>query len=81
MCIRDRSTGYFNIGASKESTRIETWDEIDDDFIESALNCALGVSSSISNHIFWPPNDSPKYDSYSEIIFGDCSSNFEPIDN
>ena len=78
---KEISTGYFNIGASKESTRIETWDEIDDDFLESALNCALGVSSSISNHIFWPPNDSPKYDSYSEIIFGDCSSNFEPIDN
>ena len=70
------SSGYFNIGSSRESTKIETWNELEDDFLESAINCARGVSSAICDYKFWPPNGSPNYDNYSEIIFGDCYSTF-----
>ena len=66
----------FQLVTSRESTKIETWNELEDDFFGSALDCARGVSSAICDYKFWPPNSSPNYDNYSEIIFGDCNSTF-----
>ena len=72
------STGYFNLSSTQESIKIETWENFGEDFLESAITCAEGVSNGISECDFWPPADSPKYDNYSEIIFGDCDSSFDP---
>ena len=71
-------TGYFNLSNTQESVKIEIWEDFGDDFLESAVNCAEGISESISECNFWPPTDSPKYDNYSGIIFGDCDSSFDP---
>ncbi|MAB61424.1 MAG: hypothetical protein CMO46_12960, partial [Verrucomicrobiales bacterium] len=72
------STGYFNLSSTQESIRIEIWESFDEDFLQSAVACAEGVSNAISECHFWPPADSPKYDNYSELIFGDCESSFNP---
>ena len=71
-------SGYFNLGNTQSSMKIEMWDDLKEDLMESSITCAENVSKEISDCNFWPPSDSPKYNNYSEIIFGDCDSSFDP---
>ena len=71
-------SGYFNLGNTQSSMKIEMWDDLKEDLMGSSIICAENVSKEISDCNFWPPSDSPKYDNYSEIIFGDCDSSFDP---
>ena len=47
--------GYFALGATKASVKVDLWKDFDEGVVESALICAEWVISQIQAGVFWPP--------------------------
>ena len=47
--------GYFALGATKASVKVDLWKDFNEGVVESALICAEWVISQIQAGVFWPP--------------------------
>jgi ATP-dependent exoDNAse (exonuclease V) beta subunit len=68
---RQLLAGYVQLGQAKGDIALDLWSDLDDDLLASARDCALGVIANVRARHFWPPNESPKYDDYRSLLFGD----------
>lgn len=66
----DITGGYFNLPRAIGDVGIDLWEDFGESQLRSATACAEGVASSIKNGVFWPPNAKPKWDDFSDILFG-----------
>lgn len=72
-------SGYVQLGASKGDVLLDLWDELDEELLESARLCAVGVVQRIQERVFWPPAENPEYDSFSDLLLGDAASAVDPV--
>lgn len=68
------TAGYVQLGMAKKDIYLDLWDGISGEVLDSARDCARGVIEAIQGHVFWPPNESPGYDDFHSILFGDPES-------
>jgi ATP-dependent helicase/nuclease subunit B len=68
---RQLVAGYVQLGQAKGDIALDLWEDLDDTLLTSARHCALGVIAAVRARKFWPPNDTPKYDDYRSLLFGD----------
>lgn len=61
------SSGYFLLPANLDDTDVKTFSGFEG-WQGSAATCLAGVSTSISEGVFWPPRR-PKYDDFEELFF------------
>jgi ATP-dependent helicase/nuclease subunit B len=65
---RKISCGYFNMPKALADTKIEIWDELDENMLESAEICAKGIVRDIKLGKFWPPKTKVQYDDFSKLL-------------
>ena len=63
-------SGYVQLGATKGDVHLDLWQGLDEELLESARECALGVIDSIQKQVFWPPTEKPHYDNFAALLFG-----------
>ncbi len=67
------SAGYINLGPTEAEVKISLWEDLDDDTLASAKNCAENVILAIQKERhFWPPYEKVTYDDFEEILFGNA---------
>ncbi len=71
-------SGYVQLGATKGDVHLDLWQALDEELLESARLCALGVIENIQNHHFWPPAERPHYDNFAALLFGDPEAAIDP---
>ena len=72
-------SGYVQLGATKGDVYLDLWHDLDDNLLESARQCALGVIENIRQQVFWPPAQSPAFDDFAPLLFGDPLTAIDPI--
>ncbi|MEM7698392.1 MAG: PD-(D/E)XK nuclease family protein [Verrucomicrobiota bacterium] len=72
--------GYATLGKSEPEVRLDLWEDLDAELLESARRCAIGALESIRSGRFWPPMSEPppRWDPYSEILGADPSATIDP---
>ena len=71
-------SGYVQLGATKGAVSLDLWHDLDEELLESAQNCALGVIENIQKQVFWPPTEKPEFDNFSDLLFGDPTTAINP---
>ncbi|MEZ5328920.1 MAG: PD-(D/E)XK nuclease family protein [Verrucomicrobiales bacterium] len=75
------SAGYFNMPRAAGDTAISTWDGLNGDLLEQAMQCALAATKAIRAEEFWPPAARPRYEDFGRLFFGDVSESVAPFSN
>ena len=70
--------GYINLPRAVSEARLEMWEDIDANLLDSAWQCAGGVIANIRQGVFWPPGPKDKFDDFASLIFQDAESSFDP---
>lgn len=71
------AAGYFNLPPAVSETAVNMWDELTDELMASARECARGVIRSIRAGIFWPPASRVEYDDFEPLTFGVVTESFD----
>lgn len=75
------SVGYVTLGPTEKDVDIHIWDRIEEKYLKSAEECAIGVIQSIRSHRFWPPAERVPYpDALDELFFGDPMESVDPTE-
>ena len=48
-------TAYFTLSADPSESAVETFHELDDSVMESAMSCAEAIATRVASGVFWPP--------------------------
>ena len=75
---RELSSGYVALGMAQNDVRLDIWEEMTPELLESARECALGVVAAIRAKTFWPPSPKPTYDDFKDIFFGEPEQAINP---
>ncbi len=71
--------GYVTLGQTEKEVKIDIWEDLDEQYLESARNCAVGVIAAIREHRFWPPAEKVPYpDALDDLFFGDVHEAVDP---
>jgi len=71
--------GHIPLGRTKGEVFVDVWTDLGDELLASAWLCAEGVVASIREHRFWPPGDSPAWQSpIEEILFDEPGDTVDP---
>ncbi|MGI9240862.1 MAG: PD-(D/E)XK nuclease family protein [Verrucomicrobiales bacterium] len=68
------TTGLFKLPKAVTETRIDLWEDLDQQTLDSARQCAGGVIGSIRGQHFWPPTptkQAPSWDPFKKLFFDD----------
>ena len=68
---RELTAGYVALGMAQNDVRLDLWEDMTPELLESARECSLGVVYAIQARTFWPPATKPAYDDFKDILFGD----------
>lgn len=52
---KSTSVAYFNLPRASSECRLESWPDLDESLLQSALQCAEGIVADIQAGRFWPP--------------------------
>lgn len=53
--VEVQEIGYFALGATQDSVKVDLWKDFDQGVVESAVGCAEWVVRQIRAGVFWPP--------------------------
>ncbi len=70
--------GYINLPVATSEASLKMWDDLDDDAVSSAIECARGVIRSIRKGRFWPPSPSVEHDDFEPLHFREMEESFDP---
>lgn len=76
---RELTSGYVALGMAQNDVRLDLWEEMTPELLESARQCALGVIAAIQAKRFWPPAEKTTYDDFKSILFDDPLAAVNPI--
>ena len=63
------TAGYVTLGRTAEEIALDLWHDLDESILNSALDCAVGVTRAIRGGIFWPPNEQmPEWDEFRAML-------------
>ena len=68
------TTGLFKLPKAASETKIDLWEDLTSNTLDSAKNCAVQVIENIQKQNFWPPTPSkrfPRWDNFKKIFFED----------
>jgi ATP-dependent helicase/nuclease subunit B len=60
--------GYFNLPKAVGDTSLLLWEDYTPELREAAWTCALGVADAVAHGVFWPPEESPKFDDFESLF-------------
>ncbi|MCH2063023.1 MAG: PD-(D/E)XK nuclease family protein [Roseibacillus sp.] len=73
------AAGYVTLGRAKSEVALELWEDLDEDLLTAAMNCAEGVIDSITARRFWPPAERMDWDDFETILLGDPGRAIDPV--
>ena len=73
------AVGYVNLPRALSEAKVEMWDDLTAEQLESAETCAKGVIASIRAARFWPPAERLKYDDFESLIFRGIPGSFDSL--
>ena len=85
LALRERfpnrilTSGYVALGMAQNGVRLDLWEDLSDELLESARQCALGVITGIQGKHFWPPSEKVRYDDFKDILFNDPEAAVNPL--
>lgn len=68
---RELTSGYVALGMAQNDVRLDLWEDMTPELLDSARRCALGVITAIRAKQFWPPAEKTTYDDFKSILFDD----------
>ena len=71
------STAYFNLPKAIEHTKLDPFDDLDEEMIEAAVKVAEEAVSRINAGLFWPPAGPLRPEDYPGLIHGDVEQAVE----
>jgi ATP-dependent helicase/nuclease subunit B len=71
--------GYFLLPPALEDTRVQVWDDLTPEMLDSARRCAEGVCQAIRKGSFWPPAERVMYDDFRDALGAELGDLFKPL--
>lgn len=73
--LRPDFVGYFTLPKSVQDTKVLTWDQFSDEWVDHALVCAAEVVRRLRTGMFWPPSAKAYDRGFDELFLGDMVAN------
>ncbi len=69
--LRPDSVGYFTLPKSVQETKVLTWKNFSEEWVDHALTCAAEIVRRLREGLFWPPSAKAYRRSFDELFLGD----------
>lgn len=72
--LRPDYVGYFTLPKSVQDTKVLTWENFSEEWVEQGLNCAAEVVRRLREGQFWPPAEKAYNRGFDELFLGDLAA-------